>query len=76
MSYSKADELLDKTRLQFGKHRGKTPREVAAIDPEYVVWMHANVNPTPCSRDLALTCEDAVNDAADQDRDTDIAEDW
>jgi len=74
-----ADKMLDKSRLNFGKYRGKTPREVAAIDPSYVVWMHANVQPTPCSRDLALLCEEAPEYDDPSDLESwarDIAEDW
>lgn len=62
----KNDELLDKTNLQFGKHRGKSPREIARIDPSYLVWAYANINPPPCSRDLALLCEEAPTDDPDE----------
>jgi hypothetical protein len=51
-------DALDTAKLVFGKHKGKTPREVACIDPEYVVWMYDATRPTPCSRELALLCEE------------------
>lgn len=79
MTRSKNDDLLDKSRLQFGKHRGKTPREVAQVDPNYVVWMYMEVKPTPCSRDLFLTCSEApeYDDPSELDAwARDIASDW
>lgn len=81
MALSPEDKRLDTMRLCFGKYRGKTPREVAQVDPRYVVWMHAEVKPTPCSRDLALMCEDAPDydegDPTELDAwARDIAEDW
>lgn len=30
---------IDDIPLRFGKHIGKTPSEVAAIDPSYIVWL-------------------------------------
>lgn len=47
----------DHTPLSFGKYKGKTPEEVAEIDGSYVVWMFENVIPTPCSKELAESCE-------------------
>jgi hypothetical protein len=53
-----AEKRLDVTPLSFGQYRGKTPMQVAQIDPSYIVWMKANVLDKPtCSRDLALECE-------------------
>lgn len=51
-----ADDL-DTTPLTFGKHRGKTPEEIADEDPSYVVWLYENVKPRRCSRSLAVACE-------------------
>lgn len=48
---------IDDVPLKFGKHKGETPLQVAERDPNYVVWMHANVLPPPCSRELAISCE-------------------
>lgn len=79
MAMSNEDKMLDQTRVNFGKYRGKSPRDIAKIDPSYVVWMHANVNPTPCSRELALQCEEAPDYDDPDDLDAwarDIAEDW
>lgn len=50
------DELLDHTPLEFGKYKGRTPDQVADIDPSYVVWMWENVVPKRCSRILADAC--------------------
>lgn len=33
-------EKLDHTPLVFGKHKGKTPSEVAEHDPSYIVWLY------------------------------------
>lgn len=78
-------DVLDTTKILFGKHKGKTPREVAQEDPEYVVWMYDECRPAPCSKDLALLCEegpkkDKVSRRYDQDAliewAEDIAENW
>lgn len=59
----KADERsLDVQPLRFGKHKGKTPREIAREDPSYITWLRANVLPPVVSKDLALECEDAQRD--------------
>jgi hypothetical protein len=81
MALSNEDKMLDQTRLGFGKHRGKTPREVAQVDPDYVVWMYHEVRPTPCSRDLYLTCSEAPEYDPDDPTELDawardIASDW
>ena len=73
-----ADALKDRTPLRFGKYRGKTPEEVAACDPSYVVWMHANViglGGPPCSRELARKCEDEVN-YRESSREPDELDNW
>lgn len=57
----------DDAPLKFGKYKGLTPREVAASDPSYIVWMRANVLPSPVSKDLALECEEKLDDV-DADR--------
>jgi uncharacterized protein (DUF3820 family) len=48
---------IDQLPLTFGKYKGKTPDEVGDIDPSYVVWMYENVKPTPCTKELAESCE-------------------
>ncbi len=57
---------LDDTPLSFGKHKGKTPFEVAAVDPGYIVWMQANVNPPKCSCELAQECISYILDSDDR----------
>ena len=52
----------DHTPLAFGKYKGKTPEEVAELDPSYVVWMYENVKPAPCSKALAVDCEQDQRD--------------
>lgn len=46
----------DTSPLVFGKYKGKTPEQVAEIDPSYVVWMYETVKPAPCSTALYDAC--------------------
>ena len=46
-------EVLDHTPLKFGKFRGKTPEQVAEIDPRYLCWAYETVSNFP-------TCSDAL----------------
>jgi hypothetical protein len=62
MSSSKEEEL-DFRPLTFGKYRGKTPEQVAEIDPSYVCWMYKEVKPTPCSLALQVVCENEVRES-------------
>lgn len=53
-----SDNELDHTPLTFGKYSGKTPNDVASIDPHWLVWAFNNVtNRVTCSRLLANECE-------------------
>ena len=49
---------IDNEPLRFGKHKGKTPEEIAEIDPRYVVWLYDSITPKVRSKTLALACED------------------
>lgn len=46
-------ERLDQTPLQFGEHKGKTPCEIALIDPDYLLWV-AGTTHTPVASDALL----------------------
>lgn len=48
---------IDDLPLTFGKYKGKTPQEVAEIDPGYIIWMHRTIFPAKCSVSLAIACE-------------------
>ena len=64
---------LDHTPLVFGKYNGKTPDQVAKIDPGWLVWAFNNVkNRQTCSQLLANECEktDAHRKAAQCDKRT------
>ena len=61
--------LLDKTPLTFGKHKGRTPEEITDLDPGYIVWMYENISPKKCTRGLYLACEE--EDPRDYPRDYD-----
>ena len=40
------DPVIDPTDimpLDFGSHRGKTPRQLLDSDPSYVVWLHETI---------------------------------
>lgn len=50
-------EQLDHTPLTKGKHKGKTPSQVALDDPSYVVWMCENWDVMPCSKLLYEECQ-------------------
>lgn len=52
-------ELEDQIPLAFGKHKGRTPTEVAGDDPGYIVWLYDNV-PGTVSRDLAVACDQDI----------------
>lgn len=42
-------EKLDHTPLTRGRYKGKTPSDVADIDPAYLVWMCDSWQQMPCS---------------------------
>jgi uncharacterized protein (DUF3820 family) len=50
-------EDIDFTPLMFGKHRGKTPRQIYDIDPGYLAWMHKAIKPARVSERLAQLAE-------------------
>jgi uncharacterized protein (DUF3820 family) len=55
----KAD--TDHTPLKFGKYKGRTPNDVAEIDPQWLVWAYNNVLNFPvCTKLLANECERAA----------------
>lgn len=54
---------LDETPLPFGKWKGRTPEQVADVDPGYIMWLYENVQPKRCSRGLYLACEMDVREA-------------
>ena len=54
---------IDALPLKFGKYKGRTPNQVAVIDPSYIVWMYKHVESSylgaqhMCSKELAEGCE-------------------
>ena len=46
----------DSTPLAFGKHKGLTPKEIADIDPNYIVWAFENLDNKPCTPRLYEMC--------------------
>lgn len=65
---TEAELRLDKTPLNFGKHRGKTPDEISEIDPSYIVWMYERIKNRPtCSHFLYECCRyDSGKDETDE----------
>jgi hypothetical protein len=60
-----ADLDIDDEALTFGKYRGRTPNQVAEVDPSYVIWMFESVkNFQTCSPELYDAC---LQDEADED---------
>lgn len=55
------DIKLDHTPLNFGKYRGLSPDELSETDPRYIVWIHKNIKPAPCSDWLAQLCKDELS---------------
>ncbi len=47
---------LDDTPLAFGKHKGKTPNEIADDNPSYVVWAYENIERKICTQHLYEYC--------------------
>ncbi len=63
------DEQLDHTPIGFGKHAGKTPEEVAELDPEYLIWAYTSLDKKLCSSALyRATKEDAPSRRGDTRR--------
>ena len=54
------DEMLDHLPMEYGKHAGKTPSEIAEIDPGYICWLYDEIHPKRCSRALVVDCRDEV----------------
>ena len=55
----------DDMPLDFGKHRGKTPRQLVDLEPSYVVWLHETI-PSVVSRSAYLDACFILDE--DQDR--------
>lgn len=53
---------IDNIPLSFGKHKGKTPAELAGSHAGYVVWLFENVTPCPVSKDLYDACYQDMQD--------------
>jgi len=43
---------VDDTPVDFGKHKGRTPREILYNDPGYIVWAKENTQRFECSEEL------------------------
>ena len=44
---------IDEEPIRFGKHKGKTPLEIAEIDPSYLIWAYETFKANkPCSIEL------------------------
>jgi len=63
--------LLNDTPLPFGKYNGKTPVEIAADDPGYIVWMYDTLDNKFCTKELRDVCEEAYNEDWVEEKDLD-----
>lgn len=54
---------IDDIPLTFGKFKRRTPKEIARIKPDYIVWMWETLRDPPCSEELykASTRESAMD---------------
>lgn len=50
-------EELDTTPLDFGKYKGKTPEQIANINPGYIVWLFEKTQRQVFSPDLYEECK-------------------
>lgn len=66
------DERKDHTPMWAKKHEGKTPSQVAEIDPSYLVWAYETWDRPPCSK---LLYEECVRDVAEQRRQRGVSRD-
>jgi hypothetical protein len=58
---------IDNQPLRFGKYKGQTPNQIAEHDPGYITWLWDNLDDPPCTKSLALACEEAdQNDGPDE----------
>lgn len=58
----------DNTPLAFGKYKGKSPGEVAEIDPGYIVWLYAETDRKGiCSKALYRACKAELEENDDYD---------
>jgi hypothetical protein len=47
---------IDEQVLTFGKYQGKTPEQIADVDPDYIVWLYDSHKEKYCSRPLRELC--------------------
>ena len=64
----------DKAPLYFGKYQGKTPNEIADIDPSYIVWLFDQRGPNSCTKDLADLCRESLEEQ-DESEESDLYDD-
>jgi hypothetical protein len=61
-----SEEAMDHTPLAFGKHVGKTPEEIAEIDPSYILWLYTKTEGN-VSRALYAACRDDIAEGDSDD---------
>jgi hypothetical protein len=54
----------DTIPLTFGKHKGRTPEQIADIDPGYVAWLYDRC-PGSVSHELYVACVEECDDIDD-----------
>lgn len=48
---------IDEQPLTFGQYCGRTPEQIAEVDPGYIVWLYDRHKEKYCSRPLRELCE-------------------
>lgn len=56
---------FDASRLDFGHHAGRTIRELAAIDPDYLHWLARHPSGVRYRAEIARVLSEAVPKAGD-----------
>lgn len=59
---------FDASRLDFGHHAGRTIRELADIDPDYLRWLARHPSGVRYRTEIARVLESAVPHAGDWQR--------
>lgn len=66
------NNFVDNMPLEFGKHQGKAPNEIAEIDPSYIVWLYDNLDAKFVTRSLRDFCEEAAMEDYEAQKEADM----
>ncbi|MGH2401959.1 MAG: hypothetical protein ACRDE6_04550 [Candidatus Limnocylindria bacterium] len=63
-----APSTFDASRLDFGHHAGRTIRDLADIDPDYLRWLARHPSGVRYRAEIARVLESAIPHAGDWER--------